>query len=157
MTLCVFISSLLQRMMSVSFSKWSIKMKGFTWVDKKVFNQSKGIDNKTGRWDADILSHLGNYKLYLAHIGCHAFNRYMCCYLSKFRRNLQVCSFNGLSVCTCQNFQFWQVCSCDGLLVCLCACVSVCLSVSSSIQVTVFYISLPSLTKVCIYATWPCL
>ena len=45
----------------------------------------------------------------------------------------------------------WQVCSSDGLLVCLC------LSVTSSIQVTVFDISLPNLTQVCIYLTWPCL
>ena len=41
--------------------------------------------------------------------------------------------------------------------VCLCVCLFVCLSVTSSIQVTVFDISLPNLAQVCIYVTWPCL
>ena len=61
---------------------------------------------------------------------------------------LTVCLFVCLFV-TCQNFQFLQVCSFVRLSVCL----SVCLSVTSSIQVTVFYISLPNLTQVCIYVT----
>ena len=75
-----------------------------------------------------------------------------------------ICDFNRVITCqnftilasmfvwrfvTCQNFQFWQLCSSDGLFVGLC----VSLSVSSSIQVTVFDISLPNLTPVCIYVT----
>ena len=58
-----------------------------------------------------------------------------------------------LTVCYLQNLQFWQVCASDGLFV----CVFVCLSISSSIQVTVFYIYLPNLTQICFYVTWPCL
>ena len=64
--------------------------------------------------------------------------------------------FASMFVCrfvTCQNFQFWQVCSSDGLSVCMSVCLFVCLSVSSSIQVTVFDISLPNLTQLCIYVT----
>ena len=49
--------------------------------------------------------------------------------------------------------KFWQVCSSDGLFVPLC----VCLFVSSSTHVTVFDISLPNLTQVFVYVTWPCL
>ena len=49
------------------------------------------------------------------------------------------------NVCYLPTLQFWQVCSSNGLLVCTIVCVFVCLSVSSSIQVTVFDICLPSM------------
>ena len=77
------------------------------------------------------------------------------CYLPKFSilASMFVWRFVCPSVCYLPKFSILQVCSFDRLSVCL----SVCLSVTSSIQVTVFDISLPNLTQVCIYVTWPCL
>ena len=83
---------------------------------------------------------------------CYDYDHYHCCCCSYYYNHYYLPKFTILAsmfvwrFVTCQNFQFLQVCSFDGLSVCL----SVCLSVIFTILVAPFKQWTPNLAHICI-------